>query len=90
MANKRDTRSIEQAMNEIRAKKRQKTGDEDTGAGSTSTSWEGVCVWLSVKERKRMRGTEGVPKICINLQEAYYIERSYMFPRTYTVGETCG
>uniref|UniRef100_A0A8C7W9Z2 Sperm-associated antigen 7 homolog n=1 Tax=Oncorhynchus mykiss TaxID=8022 RepID=A0A8C7W9Z2_ONCMY len=38
VANKRDTRSIEQAMNEIRAKKRQKTGDEDTGAGSTSTS----------------------------------------------------
>uniref|UniRef100_A0A674BMH9 Sperm associated antigen 7 n=1 Tax=Salmo trutta TaxID=8032 RepID=A0A674BMH9_SALTR len=35
VANKRDTRSIEQAMNEIRAKKHQKTGAEDTG---TSTS----------------------------------------------------
>jgi hypothetical protein len=36
-----------------------------------------------------MRGTEGVPQICINLMEAYYIERAYMFPRTYTVGEAC-
>jgi len=33
VANKRDTRSIEEAMNEIRAKKRQKKGEEE-GAGS--------------------------------------------------------
>lgn len=37
VANKRDTRSIEEAMNEIRAKKRQKQED-DTGAHSSS-SW---------------------------------------------------
>uniref|UniRef100_A0A3P9QIX3 Sperm-associated antigen 7 homolog n=1 Tax=Poecilia reticulata TaxID=8081 RepID=A0A3P9QIX3_POERE len=35
VANKRDTRSIEEAMNEIRAKKRQKRED-DTGAQSSS------------------------------------------------------
>ncbi|XP_029030344.1 sperm-associated antigen 7 homolog [Betta splendens] len=37
VANKRDTRSIEEAMNEIRAKKRQKRED-DTGAHSSSSS----------------------------------------------------
>uniref|UniRef100_A0A3Q0QP85 Sperm associated antigen 7 n=1 Tax=Amphilophus citrinellus TaxID=61819 RepID=A0A3Q0QP85_AMPCI len=36
VANKRDTRSIEEAMNEIRAKKRQKRED-DTGARSSSS-----------------------------------------------------
>ena len=36
VANKRDTRSIEQAMNEIRVKKRQKRED-DTGEGSGSS-----------------------------------------------------
>ncbi|KAM4546378.1 sperm-associated antigen 7 homolog isoform 1-T1 [Fundulus diaphanus] len=36
VANKRDTRSIEEAMNEIRAKKRQKREDE-TGAQSSSS-----------------------------------------------------
>lgn len=36
VANKRDTRSIEEAMNEIRAKKRQKKGDEEAaGSGSS-------------------------------------------------------
>lgn len=35
VANKRDTRSIEEAMNEIRAKKRQKKGEEE-GSGSGS------------------------------------------------------
>lgn len=35
VANKRDTRSIEEAMNEIRAKKRQKR-DDDTGTQSSS------------------------------------------------------
>lgn len=35
VANKRDTRSIEEAMNEIRAKKRLKKGEEDA-AGSSS------------------------------------------------------
>ncbi|KAL1274227.1 hypothetical protein QQF64_027041 [Cirrhinus molitorella] len=38
VANKRDTRSIEEAMNEIRAKKRQKKGEEE-GAGSGSSVW---------------------------------------------------
>lgn len=37
VANKRDTRSIEEAMNEIRAKKRLKK-DDDTGAGSSNAS----------------------------------------------------
>ncbi|XP_054482217.1 sperm-associated antigen 7 homolog [Anoplopoma fimbria] len=37
VANKRDTRSIEEAMNEIRAKKRQKQED-DSGANNSSTS----------------------------------------------------
>uniref|UniRef100_A0AAY5EQ40 Sperm-associated antigen 7 homolog n=1 Tax=Electrophorus electricus TaxID=8005 RepID=A0AAY5EQ40_ELEEL len=36
VANKRDTRSIEEAMNEIRAKKRLKKGEEDPGASSSS------------------------------------------------------
>ena len=36
VANKRDTRSIEEAMNEMRAKKRQKKEEVDTGASSTS------------------------------------------------------
>lgn len=36
VANKRDTRSIEEAMNEIRAKKRQKQED-DSGAHSSSS-----------------------------------------------------
>lgn len=36
VANKRDTRSIEEAMNEIRAKKRQKRED-DTGARGSSS-----------------------------------------------------
>uniref|UniRef100_A0A673MY90 Sperm-associated antigen 7 homolog n=1 Tax=Sinocyclocheilus rhinocerous TaxID=307959 RepID=A0A673MY90_9TELE len=36
VANKRDTRSIEEAMNEIRAKKRLKKGEEEaTGSGSS-------------------------------------------------------
>uniref|UniRef100_A0A4W5R8K4 Sperm associated antigen 7 n=1 Tax=Hucho hucho TaxID=62062 RepID=A0A4W5R8K4_9TELE len=34
----KDTCSIEQAMNVIRAKKRQKTGAEDAGEGSSTTS----------------------------------------------------
>ncbi|XP_030648730.1 sperm-associated antigen 7 homolog [Chanos chanos] len=38
VANKRDTRSIEEAMNEIRAKKRQKKEEDDTGAGGSSSS----------------------------------------------------
>lgn len=38
VANKRDTRSIEEAMNEIRAKKRQKREDE-TVAHTSSSSW---------------------------------------------------
>ncbi|KAI4880075.1 hypothetical protein NFI96_013383 [Prochilodus magdalenae] len=38
VANKRDTRSIEEAMNEIRAKKRLKKGDEDLGAGGGGSS----------------------------------------------------
>ncbi|XP_036380612.1 sperm-associated antigen 7 homolog [Megalops cyprinoides] len=38
VANKRDTRSIEEAMNEIRAKKRLKKGEEEPGAGGTSSS----------------------------------------------------
>lgn len=37
VANKRDTRSIEEAMNEIRAKKRLKK-DDDSGAGSSNAS----------------------------------------------------
>ena len=49
VANKRDTRSIEEAMNEIRAKKRQKKGEEDTGASSTS---ECGCVWVCVGMRE--------------------------------------
>lgn len=36
VANKRDTRSIEEAMNEIRAKKRQKQGDDTVAHGSSS------------------------------------------------------
>lgn len=36
VANKRDTRSIEEAMNEIRAKKRQKQEDDTAAHGSTS------------------------------------------------------
>ncbi|MBN3301458.1 SPAG7 protein, partial [Amia calva] len=35
VANKRDTRSIEEAMNEIRAKKRQKKEGEESGGGSS-------------------------------------------------------
>lgn len=36
VANKRDTRSIEEAMNEIRAKKRQKQEDDTVAHGSSS------------------------------------------------------
>lgn len=44
VANKRDTRSIEEAMNEIRAKKRLKKGEEEA-ASSGSNVWERcVCV----------------------------------------------
>uniref|UniRef100_A0A3B1J3L4 Sperm-associated antigen 7 homolog n=2 Tax=Astyanax mexicanus TaxID=7994 RepID=A0A3B1J3L4_ASTMX len=42
VANKRDTRSIEEAMNEIRAKKRLKKGEEDTGAAGSSSSSSGL------------------------------------------------
>ncbi|KAG5284051.1 hypothetical protein AALO_G00022460 [Alosa alosa] len=41
VANKRDTRSIEEAMNAIRAKKRQKK-DDDTEAGSSNASFHPV------------------------------------------------
>ncbi|XP_006627418.1 sperm-associated antigen 7 homolog [Lepisosteus oculatus] len=37
VANKRDTRSIEEAMNEIRAKKRQRRGEEESGGGSSTS-----------------------------------------------------
>ncbi|XP_010569799.1 PREDICTED: sperm-associated antigen 7, partial [Haliaeetus leucocephalus] len=36
VANKRDTRSIEEAMNEIRAKKRLRQAEDEGGAGGTS------------------------------------------------------
>lgn len=49
VANKRDTRSIEEAMNEIRAKKRQKKGEEE-GAGSGSGVWE-PCVCVCVYDQ---------------------------------------
>lgn len=47
VANKRDTRSIEEAMNEIRAKKRQK--QEDETAAHSSSSWDAIffCLYLS-------------------------------------------
>lgn len=49
VANKRDTRSIEEAMNEIRAKKRQKQEVDTVAHGSSSwfcTSFLCVCVCL--------------------------------------------
>lgn len=55
VANKRDTRSIEEAMNEIRAKKRQKQEDDTVAHGSSSwfcTSFLCVCVFVGVHASK--------------------------------------
>lgn len=51
VANKRDTRSIEEAMNAIRAKKRQKRED-DTGAHGSSSWVSGTVCCLRVRARK--------------------------------------
>lgn len=55
VANKRDTRSIEEAMNEIRAKKRQKQGDDTVAHGSSSwvrTSRLCVCMFVAAHASK--------------------------------------
>lgn len=55
VANKRDTRSIEEAMNEIRAKKRQKQEDDTVAHGSSSwvrTSPLCVCMFVGAHASK--------------------------------------
>lgn len=76
VANKRDTRSIEEAMNEIRAKKRLKKGEEEA-AGSGSNVWERcVCVCTGTRIVMHSRRVTGW---CFTLEQCFTETQLYLW-----------